>query len=96
MNMLFRITAVVGVALGVASPAEACPFCDSRTAEEVRAGIFNSDFGYHLAVSFAPFPVLIAALILIYYWPALRLPHRAQAQLLSRTTSLPPTPSEQS
>jgi hypothetical protein len=33
---------------GEASPALACPFCESTTADQVRAGIFNSDFVYHL------------------------------------------------
>ncbi len=96
MNMLFRITAVVGVALAVASPVEACPFCDSSTAEEVRAGIFNFDFGYHLAVTFAPFPILVAALILLYYWPSLRGFQRTPDHTSSLTICLPPTPSEQS
>ena len=59
-----------------ASVADACPFCDSQIAEQVRAGIFNADFGYHLAVSLAPFPVFIGILLLIYHSPTSRSPRR--------------------
>jgi hypothetical protein len=48
LAILVRLTAVLGLVLGIASPAAACPFCNSSTAEQVRAGIFNSAFGYHL------------------------------------------------
>lgn len=65
----------------------ACPFCDSSTAEQVRAGIFNSDFGYYLGVALAPFPILIAVLFLIYYWPASCPVKRGRDQLLSETSS---------
>lgn len=39
--------------LGLESPIIACPFCDSSTAEKVRAGIFNSDTtaDEHLAIT---------------------------------------------
>ncbi len=66
---------------GLGSPAFACAFCDSDTAEKVRAGIFNSGFVYYVAVSLAPFAVLIAILFLIYYWPASR-PHPIAADRL--------------
>ena len=72
MARISRLVLIVAFIAGFASPAVGCPFCDSSTAERVRAGIFNSDFVYHLGVSFAPFSVLIAVLILIYYWPARR------------------------
>jgi hypothetical protein len=72
---------------GAASPAFACPFCESTTADQVRAGIFNSDFVYHLGVSFAPFPILIAILILIYYWPTGRAA-RTEIQRLHREDPL--------
>lgn len=71
---------------GEASQAHACPFCESTTADQVRAGIFNSDFVYHLGVSFAPFLILLAILILIYYWPARRSP-RFTLQPLQRHDS---------
>ncbi len=70
MNAFARLCATLGFVLGTASPVAACPFCGSSTAEQVRAGIFNSDFGYHLGVALAPFLILIAVLLLIYYWTA--------------------------
>jgi hypothetical protein len=72
MPKVVKVVALVAFIWALGSPALACPFCESDTAEKVRAGIFNSDFVYHLGVSFAPFPVLIAILFLIYYWPARR------------------------
>lgn len=50
----------------------ACPFCNSTTAGRVREGIFNADFGYHLAVSVAPFPILLGIVIFIYFGPSPR------------------------
>lgn len=45
----------------------ACPFCNSATSDQVREGIFNADFGYHLAMSLAPFPILFGIVLLIYF-----------------------------
>ena len=59
MARFVQLTAALGFLLEIPSSAAACPFCDSSTAEQVRAGIFNSDFGYHLGVALAPFPILI-------------------------------------
>ena len=50
----------------------ACPFCNSTTAERVREGIFNADFGYYLAVSAAPFPILLGIVMGIYFAPSQR------------------------
>ncbi len=93
MARFVRLTAALGFLLGISSSAAACPFCDSSTAEQVRAGIFNSDFGYHLGVALAPFPILIAVLFLIYYWPASRPVHRGCNRVPSSDNS--PTTSEQ-
>ena len=83
MARILRLTATLGFLLKPSSSALACPFCDSSTAEQVRAGIFNSDFGYHLGVALAPFPILIAVLFLIYYWPASRPVNRGRDRLPS-------------
>jgi hypothetical protein len=64
--MCFHLRALspaIGLSLS-ATPAFACPFCDSVVAEQVRAGIFDSDFLYHLAA--APFPILIGVVAYIY------------------------------
>jgi hypothetical protein len=62
------LVALLGVSF-LAPTAEACPFCQSETADKVWAGIFDADFGYHLFALLAPFPVLIAILLFIYYGP---------------------------
>lgn len=64
-------TALAAVML-LTSTTQACPFCDSSTAQQVRDGIFNSDFTYNMGVAAAPFIVLSAVLILILYWPTPR------------------------
>lgn len=46
--------------LAVATPALACPVCNSETGGIVRAAIFNADFLPTLASTLAPFPVLLA------------------------------------
>ena len=68
-----------------------CPFCESTTADQVRAGIFNSDFVYHLGMSFAPFPILIAILFLIYYWPTRRPLHSKSETQQQRDPHISPS-----
>ncbi len=52
------------------SPAWACPLCESESGERVRAGIFNADFGYNIAVTVLPFSVFLAIVALIHFgWP---------------------------
>ena len=77
MPTVVRVIAVMTV-LNVPTCAKACPFCNSSTAEQVRAGIFNSEFGYNLVISIAPFAILVAVLMLIYSWPTTRLRERPQ------------------
>jgi hypothetical protein len=68
LNTLHGFVALLSLGL-FALPANACPFCQSETADKVWTGIFNDDFGYHLFASLAPFPVLLGVLLLIYYGP---------------------------
>lgn len=49
------------------STAWACPLCDSETAKEVRAGIFNSDFASTALLTLLPFPILLSMVGLIYF-----------------------------
>jgi hypothetical protein len=44
----------------LAMPASGCPFCESATAEQVRAELFNQQFFSTLAVVLLPFPILLA------------------------------------
>ncbi len=46
--------------------ASACPFCDSKTATEIRASLFGLDFFYNLAASTLPFVAFYAILLVIY------------------------------
>jgi hypothetical protein len=50
----------------VATPAIACPICDTETGVAVRAGIVEN-FSTHLFATIAPFPVLIAAVALLHW-----------------------------
>ena len=93
MTRFVPLIATLSFLLGISSSAAACPFCDSSTAEQVRAGIFNSDFGYHLGVALAPFPILIAVLFLIYYWPASR-PTKRGGDRLPSSDTLPTAPEQ--
>jgi hypothetical protein len=93
MARFIQLTVALGFLLSISSSAIACPFCGSSTAGQVRAGIFNSEFGYHLGVALAPFSILIAVLILIYYWPASR-PVTRRSNRSSSPVTLP-TPQEQ-
>lgn len=49
------------------SSAVACPFCESETAAQVRAGIFNDHFGMNVLLTLLPFPILLAIVALIYF-----------------------------
>ena len=68
--LLNRLLFLLVVVLAGASTASACPYCDTSIGQQVRAGIFNSDFGYNLAVTLSPFPVLLAIVAVIYFGPS--------------------------
>lgn len=60
------VAAVAAVSLS-AEPLWGCPLCESSTGQQVRAGIFNADFGSHLVSLLLPFPVLVGIVALIYF-----------------------------
>lgn len=64
----------------VASTASACPVCDTGTGEQVRAGLFDKDFGRTLITVLLPFPILLGIVVMIHFglpWPgARRVPER--------------------
>lgn len=65
------LAAVIGALLR-ATPALACPLCESENGERVRAGIFDADFGYNLLAMALPFSVLLGIVALIHFgwsWP---------------------------
>ena len=47
----------------------ACPWCNSTVAERVRGEIFGGNFAANLAVAVLPFPVLLAIIAIVYFWP---------------------------
>lgn len=67
--MKYGILAVVTLLL-TASAGAACPFCESAIGEQVKAGIFNEDFGSNLVLTLLPFPVLLGMVALLHFgWP---------------------------
>jgi hypothetical protein len=69
-----RPVMALGVALIEASSVAACPFCDSETGRQVRAGIFNDHFGYNLFLTVLPFPIFLGIVAAIHFG----LPFRAK------------------
>ncbi|ELR72040.1 hypothetical protein C900_01905 [Fulvivirga imtechensis AK7] len=47
--------------------AYACPFCDSATAEEIRASLFGADLTFNLFVTILPFIIFSLIVYLIYH-----------------------------
>ena len=76
-----HLAAVAILVLTLSAPAGACPVCDTGTGRQVRAGIFDGDFGRTLLAVALPFPILLAVVAAIHFgWPATRrtggdLPH---------------------
>lgn len=90
MKALLRLVMPVWVVLVVASTAPACPLCESETGRQVRAGIFDDDFGKNVVLTLLPFPVLAVIVALIYYGPpAIRRPHGGTT-VLAEVDKVPP------
>lgn len=67
-----RVAMLIAVALARASSACACPFCQSDTGQQVRAGIFGEDFAYNLMATILPFVLFLAIVAAIHFgvpWP---------------------------
>jgi hypothetical protein len=70
MKTPFRLVPGVAVLSFLwATSARACPLCVSDTGQRVRAGIFNADFGYNLAMTLLPFPLFLGIIYLIHSGP---------------------------
>ncbi len=67
--MMNRNVATLGslivLGLNVASAA-ACPFCESETGQQVKAGIFNDHFWRNLLLTLMPFLLLLAVVMGIF------------------------------
>ena len=90
-----RIAAYVGSLIFLVlnlSAASACPFCESETGQQVKAGIFNDQFLMNVTLTLLPFPILLAIVALIYFdvsWPWKK--HGTRAEVVSSPTALPST-----
>jgi hypothetical protein len=50
-----------------AEVSDACPVCHSETGKQVRAGIFNEEFGTNLLTTLLPFPVVLGVAAALHY-----------------------------
>ena len=57
---------VVAVLLS-ASSTLACPFCESETGQQVKAGIFNDQFWNNVTLTLLPLFILLGIVALIYF-----------------------------
>lgn len=64
MRMMAGLVALIAAFFG-ASQALACTLCHSRTAEDVRAAIFGTDFWGNVGALFSPVPVFLLAVFLV-------------------------------
>jgi len=46
---------------------QACPFCNSKTAKEIRASLFGPDLSFNLLITILPFIIFSAVVYLIYH-----------------------------
>lgn len=61
---------MTAVVLGAAAQALGCPLCDTGTGEEVRAGIFDGEFGVNLLATVLPFVVFAGVAAVVHVgWP---------------------------
>ncbi len=80
----------MAVAALLLSAADACPFCNTETGKQVRAGIFASDFWTTFLVVASPFPVLLLA-IAAYHFDWLKVGRHSETQPTPASTPSNPT-----
>ena len=74
--MARRLGRIVRVGLMLAaSPAWGCPVCDRETGRQVRAGLFDAEFGRNLAATLLPFGAFLGIAAAIHFGPAPRRRH---------------------
>ena len=67
MSWLNRPLLAVAATLVAASPAWACPVCNSATGQRVRDRILDNDFGHNLIVTALPFAVFLAVAVVLHF-----------------------------
>jgi hypothetical protein len=68
------LTAGVVIACGLSATdcASACPWCETQTAAQVRAAIFDGNFLSHAVQTVLPLVVLALIVAAVYFWPSSR------------------------
>lgn len=59
--------AAIIVPCGFAASAQACPYCQSQTGQQVAAELFGKSFWTNAALTLAPLPLLAAIVVFIHY-----------------------------
>jgi len=67
MNWRIIVTACVITLWGPLPVAVACPYCDTETGRQVRAGIFNDEFLTNVTVTLLPLFLLAGIVVLIHF-----------------------------
>lgn len=62
-----RTVLLVGSSLAPWAVADACPVCQTENGRQVRAGIFNEDFGSNLLATLLPFPVVLGIAAALHF-----------------------------
>lgn len=62
MKLLWLIGAILLPAAGYA-----CPFCNSKSAREIRASLFGPDLPFNLLVTVLPFVIFYGIVYVIYH-----------------------------
>jgi len=62
-----RFLCISLLAFTCCASATACPVCDSDSGQQVRAGIFDADFGRTLIAIALPFPILLGMVLAIHF-----------------------------
>ena len=67
MNWRMAVTSgLIVLSVGLRS-ATACPYCETETGKQVRAGIFNDQFWSNVTLTLLPLVVLLGIVALIYF-----------------------------
>jgi hypothetical protein len=74
MNVRIIVTVILMALAGPLPAAVACPYCDTETGQQVRAGIFNDQFWSNVTVTVLPLLFLAGIVALIHFdlstlWP---------------------------
>lgn len=67
MNWRTAVTSGLIVLSAWLQSATACPYCETETGQQVRAGIFNDQFWSNVTVTLLPLFVLLGIVALIYF-----------------------------